>query len=327
MTRPGLLQQCLYSEQDEDVLAANFRLFRIFEATDQDAYLADNAHNIRAIAGRGDLVVDRKLISALPNLEIVSVFGAGYDGVDVDAASEAGVMVTNTPDVLSGDVADLAVGLYLAVMRDLVTADAYVRRGIWKERGPYRLFNRVGGRTAGIVGLGRIGREIAGRLSAMGMDILFWSRTSKEAPAGWTRVEDRHELAARSDALFVALAANRDTLHFVDRGMIEAVGPEGVIVNISRGSTIEEQALLDCLETRRLGAAGLDVYANEPDVNRRFCHLDNVVLHPHHGSGTIESRREMGELVTGNLIAHFQGKPPLTPVNAGRIGQFRKAGS
>ena len=326
MTRPGLLQQCLYSERDEDVLAANFRLFRIFEATDQDAFLADNARNIRAIAGRGDLVVDRKLISVLPNLEIVSVFGAGYDGVDVDAASEAGVIVTNTPDVLSGDVADLAVGLYLAVMRDLVTADAYVRQGIWKERGPYRLFNRVGGRTAGIVGLGRIGREIAGRLAALGMNILYWSRTDKAA-ADWTRVEGRHELAARSDVLFVALAANRDTFHFVDRGMIEAVGPEGVIVNISRGSTIDEQVLLDSLENRRLGAAGLDVFADEPDVNRRFCHLDNVVLHPHHGSGTIESRREMGELVTGNLIAHFRGKLPLTPVNADRVGKSKTTGS
>ena len=315
MPKPELLQLRSYSGQDDAELERHFELFRLFEAADRDAYLAEHGTRIRAIAGSGDLQIDRKMIRSLPSLEIISVFGAGYDGVDVEAATEAGVIVTNTPDVLSGDVADLAVALFMCVSRDIVNAHDYVRSGTWSRQGQYRLFSRIAGQRAGIVGLGRIGLEIGKRLSALGMEISYWSRSMKECPAGWNWFRDPHELAARSQALFVALASNADTREFVDRRMMEAVGPDGGLVNISRAATIDEEALLDLLESGGLGWAGIDVFEGEPDVNPRFCQLANVVLHPHHGSGTVESRREMGKLVTGNLIAHFQGKPALTPVN------------
>ena len=315
MPKPELLQLCPYSERDNAELERNFEVFRMFETDDVEAYLEKHGDRIRAIAGRGDLVVDRRMLAALPNLEIISVFGAGYDAVDVDGATEAGVIVTNTPDVLSGDVADLAIALFLSVTRDIVAAHEYVRSGAWWRRGPYRLFRRIAGQKAGIVGLGRIGLEIGTRLDALGVRISYWSRTAKECPDNWNWIDDPHQLASESQALFVALAANDDTHHFVDKRMIEALGPDGVLVNISRAATVDEEALLDSLESGRLGWAGIDVFEGEPKVDARFRQLKNVILHPHHGSGTVESRQEMGELVTGNLKAHFQGKPPLTPVN------------
>ena len=315
MTKPALLQLAPYPDADNVKLDRDFEVFRLYTADDQTCYLNGVGAKIRAVAGRGELAVDRAMIQAMPNLEIISVFGAGYDGVDVAAASEAGVIVTNTPHILSGDVADLAVALFMGIERELLVADRYVRSGEWIRSGKYKLLRRNAGRKAGIVGLGRIGLEIGKRLAALEMDILYWSRTEKPCPGDWEWVNDRHELADRADALFVALAANQDTHHFVDRRMIEAVGPEGAIVNISRAATIDEQALLDCLEGGQLGRAGLDVFEGEPDIDPRFRELDNVILHPHSGSGTIESRREMGDLMLRNLVNHFQGKPPLTPVN------------
>ena len=315
MPKPELLQLCSYPEQDAAELEANFALFPIYQADDPDAYLAEHGHCIRGVAGRGDLALGRRMMKAMPNLEIIAVFGAGYDGVDVDAASQAGVLVTNTPDVLSGDVADLAVALFMGVTRNIANAHEYVRSGEWSRRGPLPLYRRIAGQRAGIVGLGRIGLEIGKRMSALGMDIAYWSRSAKDCPEGWEWVSDPHELALRSQALFVALAANAETHHFVDRRMIEALGRDGVLINISRSTTIDERAMLDSLESGALGSAGIDVFEGEPDVDPRFRELDNVLLHPHHGSGTVESRREMGELVVGNLKSHFFGNGALTPVN------------
>ena len=320
MPKPEVLQLRPYSEHDNAELERHFELFRIFEAEDSSSYLAQYGDRIRAIAGRGDLIVDRQMMAEMPNLEIISVFGAGYDGVDVEAASEAGIIVTNTPDVLSGDVADLAVALFMGLTRDIVSAHDYVRSGDWSRRGPYRLFRRIAGQRAGIVGLGRIGLEIGRRLHALGMEISYWSRMAKDCPEGWNWVGDPHQLASESQALFVALAANEDTCQFVDRRMMEALGPDGVLVNISRAMTVDEEALLDSLENGKLGGAGIDVFKGEPNVDPRFHRLENVILHPHHGSGTIESRKEMGELVITNLKAHFQGKSPLTPVNREVVG-------
>lgn len=314
MTKPHILQVGPYPEWDQGPLDDAFHAHRYFEAADKAAFLAEVGPNIRGIATRGELGADAAMIAACPKLEIISVYGVGFDAVDLGAARARGIRVTNTPDVLTNDVADLGVAMMLVQSRGMIGAETWVRDGSWAAKGLYPLQRRVWGKRAGVLGLGRIGFEVAKRLAGFDMQIAYSDVAAKDHGAQWEYIADPVALAARSDFLFVTLAASAATRHIVGARVIEALGPEGMLINISRASNIDEEALLAALETGRLGSAALDVFEGEPKLNRRFLKLPNVLVQPHHASGTFETRKAMGQLVRDNLAAHFAGRPLLTPV-------------
>lgn len=309
MGKPGLLQIGPYPQWDEDPLNAAFDVHRFFEVTDPDSFLVEKGAGIRAVATRGNRGVSNELLAALPNVEIVSVYGVGFDAVDIDYCKSRGIRVTNTPDVLTRDVADLALAMMLAQARGIVGAEQWIRSGDWASKGGYPLKKRVHGAKAGVLGLGRIGFEIARRLAPLDMDIAYTDQEAKPYAKDWTFIADPQELAAHSDFLFVALAATAVTRHIVSTSFIEAVGPEAMIINVSRASNIDEEAMLSALENKTLGSAALDVFEGEPALNPRFAKLENVLLQPHHASGTVETRKDMGKLMRNNLDAHFAGRP------------------
>lgn len=314
MTKPHVLQVGPYPEWDQGPLDAAFHMHRYFEAADKPDFLACVGPQVRAIATRGDLGASADMIAACPQLEMIAVYGVGYDGVHMASARARGIRVTNTPDVLTDDVADLAVGMVLALSRGIVGAEAYVRSGDWAARGMYPLQRKVTGRRAGILGLGRIGHQIARRLEAFGMPISYCSRAPKPGAERWTFVDNPVALARSCEVFVVALAATAETRHIVGRDVMAALGPRGMIVNISRAANLDEEALLEALETGSLGGAALDVFEGEPALNPRFLTAPNVLLQPHHASGTYETRQAMGQMMRDNLTAHFAGQPLLTPV-------------
>lgn len=314
MTKPHILQVGPYPEWDQGPLDDAFHAHRYFEAADKAAFLAEVGPHIRGIATRGELGADAAMIAACPKLEIISVYGVGFDAVDLGAARARGIRVTNTPDVLTNDVADLGVAMMLVQSRGMIGAETWVRDGSWAAKGLYPLQRRVWGKRAGVLGLGRIGFEVAKRLAGFDMQIAYSDVAAKDHGAQWEYIADPVALAARSDFLFVTLAASAATRHIVGAPVIEALGPEGMLINISRASNIDEEALLAALETGRLGSAALDVFEGEPKLNPRFLKLPNVLVQPHHASGTFETRKAMGKLVRDNLAAHFAGRPLLTPV-------------
>ena len=314
MTKPHLLQMGAYPSWDVEALEANFELHRYYEAQDKAAFVAEHASNIRGIATRGEIGASRALINSLPNLEIISVYGVGYDAVDLEVARARNIRVTNTPDVLTKDVADLAIAMMLAQSRAVVPGDDWVRSGKWASAGNMPLQRRVHGKKAGILGLGRIGYEVARRLVGFDMDIAYCDVAARDFAVDWTFVPDARTLAQRSDFLFVTLTGGPATRHVVDRSVIEALGPAGSLINVSRASNVDENALLDALEAGHLGWAALDVFESEPRLDPRFTLLPNVLLQPHQASATEETRRAMGSLVLGNLTAHFEGRTLPTPV-------------
>ncbi len=314
MSKPHILQVGPYPEWDQAPLDAAFVAHRYFEAADKATFLAEVGPQVRGIATRGELGANAAMIAACPQLEVISVYGVGYDAVDLEACRARGIRVTNTPDVLTNDVADLGVAMMLMQSRGMLGAESWVRDGSWATKGLYPLKRRVWGRRAGVLGLGRIGYEVAKRLAGFDMQIAYSDVSPKDYAAGWDFVADPVALAARSDFLFVTLAASAATRHIVGKEVIAALGPEGMLINISRASNIDEGALLDALETGALGSAALDVFEGEPKLNPRFLSLPNVLLQPHHASGTVETRKAMGQLVRDNLSAHFEGRPLPTPV-------------
>ena len=313
MTKPNLLVLAPLAGWADNPLAQDFTLHELWRAPDRAAYLVAHGPEIDAIATRGDLGADAALIAACPNARIISVFGVGFDAVDLAACRSRGIRVTNTPDVLTTDVADLGVTMLLALSRNVVTADHYARSGDWITGGAFPLQRRVSGQRAGILGLGRIGMAIATRLAAFDMDIAY-SATAPKSGVAWEFIADPVALAARSDCLIVALAASAATRHIVSRDVIAALGPKGTVINISRAANIDEDALLDALESGTLGGAALDVFEGEPALNPRFAALSNVLLQPHHGSATADTRSAMGNLMRDNLIAFFAGRELPSPV-------------
>jgi lactate dehydrogenase-like 2-hydroxyacid dehydrogenase len=314
MAKPEILQVGSYPAWDEEPLNEAFHVHRYFEADDKAGFLAQVGSGIRGIATRGDLGANRTMIDACPNLEVISVYGVGFDAVDLAACRERSIRVTNTPDVLTNDVADLAIAMMLCLSRGVIGAETWVKDGSWVEKGLYPLKRQVWGRKAGILGLGRIGFAIAQRLKGFGMDIAYCGPSPKDHAQGMVYIADPVALAARSDFLFVSLAASATTRHIVGREVIAALGADGMLINISRASNVDEEALLEALESGALGSAALDVFEGEPKLNRRFLTLPNVLVQPHHGSGTIETRKAMGQLLRDNLAAHFAGQPLPTPV-------------
>ena len=293
-----------------DPLRADYRCHDYYQSSHKPGLLAAEGQRIRGLVQGGGTVTPTELLDQLPKLEIISVFGVGYDGVPVDYCRKRGLKVTNTPDVLTDDVADVAVGLVLMTGRGFAKAERFVRSGDWEKKGP-ELTTKLGGRTAGILGLGRIGKAIGQRLEAMGMKIAYTGR--KPQPGVHYRyVPDLKALAAASDFLIVACPGGPATKHLVNADVLAALGKKGTIVNIARGSIIDEPALVKALQDGTIGGAGLDVFADEPHVPKPLLAMDNVVLLPHVGSATNETRKAMGDLCKANLDAWFAGRPLLT---------------
>jgi hydroxypyruvate reductase len=277
------------------------------------AAFAAAAPRIRAVIANGEAKVPRELIARLPALEVISVFGVGYDGIDVPAAHERGVPVTNTPEVLNDDVADLAMGLLLAVARRIPQADQFVRTGQW-PKGPMPLARKLSGARLGVVGMGRIGQAIALRALAFRMEVAYTAR-SPRASVNHTYYPDAAALAAAVDFLVVITPGGAATRGMIDARVLQALGADGYLVNVARGSVVDEPALIDALRNGVIAGAGLDVFVNEPNVPEALRAMPNVVLTPHIGSGTRQTREAMGQLTFDNLRAHFAGQPLLTPVD------------
>jgi lactate dehydrogenase-like 2-hydroxyacid dehydrogenase len=265
------------------------------------------APKVRAICGIGESKVDAELIARLPALEIISIMGVGYDGVDVAAAKARGVVVTHTPDVLNDDVADLALALMLNVARRIPQADQYLRQGRWPS-GPMPLARKMSGARLGIVGMGRIGQSIAERAKAFGMSIAYTARSAKPALSYAFHPTPR-ELAAASDFLVVITPGGAATRKLINAEVLRALGPEGYLVNVARGSVVDEAALIEALREGVIAGAALDVFENEPNVPEALRALDNAVLVPHIGSATTQTRHAMAARAFDNLEAHFAGKP------------------
>ena len=270
------------------------------------------APTLRGIVATGQSVVARELIARLPKLEIIAVLGTGYDGIDMEAAREHNVCVTHTPGVSTDDIADFAIALLLAAARQVVAADRFVRRGQWTT-GRYPLTPRVFGGRIGIVGLGRIGRAVAARAQAFGMSIAYTGRTPKPDVA-YRWCSDARTLAAEVDYLVVCASGGAATRALIDAAVLAALGPSGVLVNIARGSVVDEGALVEALRERRILAAGIDVFWDEPRVPDALLALDNVVLTPHMAGTTGATVQAMLDLTFDNLEAHFAGRPVPTPV-------------
>ena len=276
-----------------------------------------NRETITAVAFKGHrpLEFDKTKFDLLPKLKIISNFGVGYDAIDISEASVRSVKVTNTPDVLNDDVADIAVGMLISLSREFLMGVNWVKSGDWGKLGEMPLNRTISGKKAGILGLGRIGSAIANRLSAFKMDIHYYARSKKSTADSWTYHADPVALAHEVDFLFVALVGGEETSKFASAEVIQALGPDGILINISRGSTVDEDALLKALETKALRGAALDVFAGEPNINPKFLELDNVFMQPHQGSGTVETREAMSKLQRDNLSNFFANRALLTPVN------------
>jgi lactate dehydrogenase-like 2-hydroxyacid dehydrogenase len=293
---------------------ARFDLVKLWEADDRDALLRARGGEVLGVATNGQLPVDDALLDALPKLQIVAHFGVGYDSVDTDATRARGVVVTNTPDVLDAEVADTAMGLLLMTVRELGAAERHLRAGRWAAEGAYRLTpHTVAGRTLGIAGLGRIGLEIAKRAEPFGLQIEYHNRHRRDDVA-FPYHPTLVELAAAADTLMIVLPGGAATHHIVDAEVLSALGPDGIVINIGRGSVVDTDALVTALRAGTIAGAGLDVYEDEPRVPQELIDVETAVLLPHVGSASVATRRAMGQLVVDNLISWFDHGNAVTPV-------------
>lgn len=307
-----ILQMAPMMQHVEAALNDAYTVLKYWEAEDKDAMIAANAASIRGIATNGHVGCSKTLMAKLPNLEIIASNGVGYDSIDIAACKAAGVRVTNTPDILSDAVAEITLGLIIALCRRIPQADQYMRAGHWLEAN-YPLTGELTGAKVGILGLGRIGKEVARRCQAFKMQVVYHGR-NKQPYEPYPYYDDLVEMAKDVDWLVVIAPGSEETTGIVSRRVMEALGPEGHLVNIARGALVDETALVALLQSGRLGGAALDVFAQEPNVPDALFALDNVVLSPHQGSATWKTRIAMGTLVIRNLAAHFAGNPLPTPV-------------
>jgi lactate dehydrogenase-like 2-hydroxyacid dehydrogenase len=293
----------------EVALGEKYVVHKLYERADPGDTLSAIGDKIQAIAGSA---VAKDLMQRLPNLEIIAGYGVGYDGIDTAAAQRRNIRVTNTPDVLNDAVAELAQGLMISLARRLPQADRFVREGRW-SKGSFPLQVELSGKTVGILGLGRIGKNIARRCLGMNMRVIYSGR-QKQTNQPYIFYDDRVDMARDADWLVVITSGGEGTKGLVSRPMLEALGADGYLVNLSRGSVVDEAALIDLLQSGGLAGAALDVFADEPHVPDALRTLDNVVLSPHHASGTEQTRDAMGALLVANLDAWFEGKPLLSQV-------------
>ena len=296
-----------------DQLGERFTVHRLWEAPEQDRFLQEIGARIRGIAtSPGHGRVDSALLDHLPNLEIISSFGVGYDHIDAAEAARRGVIATNTPDVLNEEVADLTLGLLLATIRQLPQADRYLRQGRWLEK-PFPLTTTLRERKVGILGLGRIGKAIARRVEAFGVEVLYHSRSRQEG-VPYPYYPTLVGLAEACDVLIVITPGGEGTRHIVNAEVLRALGPNGILINVARGSVVDERALIEALRDKTILSAGLDVFEDEPRVPQELIDIEHVVLLPHVGSASVHTRNAMGQLVVDNLVAWFDERGPLTPV-------------
>jgi lactate dehydrogenase-like 2-hydroxyacid dehydrogenase len=293
----------------EAALAERYAVHKLHEQPDPDAWLAENGARIRAHAGSG---VQADLMEKLPNLEIIAGFGVGYDNIDTKTAKARNIRVTNTPNVLNDAVAELTIGLMIALARRIPHGDQFVRQGKWPA-GNMGLFSELTGKTVGILGLGRIGKEIATRAQAMKMRVVYTGR-KRQPSEPHIFYDSLTDMARDSDWLVIIAPGGKSTDGIVSRDVLEALGPKGMLVNVARGTLIDEPAMLELLQSGGLGGAALDVFVDEPKVPEAFLTLDNVVLSPHQGSATHQTRDAMGALLVANLEAHFAGEPLISAV-------------
>ncbi len=296
----------------EERLKARFLVHALAADADPDN-LPEAVREARALVSFGATGASAAMMDALPRLEMIGLFSVGYDKVDVAHAKAKGIKVSNTPDVLTDDVADLAVGLLYATVRNIAANDRMVRSGRWARGETVHLSRSVTGRRIGILGLGRIGRAIARRVEPVAGEIIYHNRRP-QPDTPYRYVDDPIQFARESDVIIVATSGGPEARKLVDAKMLDALGPQGVLINISRGSVIDEEALVAALVQGRIGGAGLDVFAQEPHVPETLFAMDNVVLQPHQGSATVNTRKAMADLVLANLDAWAAGKPLITPV-------------
>jgi lactate dehydrogenase-like 2-hydroxyacid dehydrogenase len=311
--KPDLLMPVAMLPRTMAAVEAAFTTHRLWEAADRAALIATIAPRCRFVAAGGHAVIDAPLIRGLPRLEIIANFGVGYDSVDVAEAARRGIVVTNTPDVLTEEVADLAIGLLIATARELPQADRYLREGHWRKAAFPLTRGTLRGRSLGIVGLGRIGKAIAKRAQAFDLSISYFGRT-RQADVPFRFYDRLVSLAEAVDTLIVMVPGGAGTKDMVDAKVLRALGPSGILINVSRGSVVDEAALIEALRSGTILAAGLDVFADEPNVPQALIGLPNVVLLPHVGSASEHTRQAMGQLMLDNLIAWKEGHAPLTPV-------------
>ena len=313
MSRPEILMPRPMNPLVAEQLSESFILHRLYEQPDPEAHLDAIAPRIRGVAtGAGTLRIDSGLIDRLPNLEIIASFGVGYDHVDAVHAGKKGVVVTNTPDVLNEEVADTALGLLLCTLRQLPQAERHLRAGKWLEK-PFPLTATLRGRKVGILGYGRIGKAIARRLDAFDVEVVYHGRNRQEG-VPHRHFETRLDMARYVDVLIVITPGGAETNNLVDAQVLEALGPDGVLINVARGTVVDEKALIEALRNGTILSAGLDVFAEEPQVPRELIDMEHVVLLPHVGSASVHTRNAMAQLVVDNAKSWFAGKGPLTPV-------------
>jgi len=313
MPLPPVLVTKRMPEAGHRALEAHFAVTVLSDEADPEAAFARLAPSLRFAASTGARRFDAGTIARLPSLEIVANFGVGYDSVDTTACAARGIVVTNTPDVLNDEVADTTIALLLATIRRIPQADRFVRSGVW-PKGPFPLSPTLIGRTVGIVGFGRIGRAIASRLEAFAVRAIVYHARHPRADARYAYYPNLIDMARDCDVLIAIVPGGAETRHLISREVMEALGPGGCLINVARGSVVDEAALVDCLAHGRLGMAGLDVFEREPEVPAALFAMDNVVLAPHVGSATHHTRDAMALLVAENLIAWKDGGRPPTPV-------------
>lgn len=292
---------------------AMFTVHHLAKAKDPETLLAEIGPRVRGMARGGHVRIERALIERLPKLEIIANFGVGYDGIDLKAAAERDIVVTNTPDALTEEVADTTLGLLLMTVRELSAAERHLRAGKWATAGAYPLTGSLRDRTVGMVGLGRIGMAIARRLDAMKIPVVYHTRHARD-DAPYRHYPDLRQMAADVDVLLVIVPGNASTRNMIDAAVLSALGPNGILINVGRGAVVDEPALIRALTDRTIRAAGLDVFADEPNVPAELIALPNAVLLPHVGSASIHTRDAMGQILVANLKSWFEDGRPLTPV-------------
>jgi lactate dehydrogenase-like 2-hydroxyacid dehydrogenase len=294
-------------------LSAAFRVHKLWEQKDPAGYIREIGGSVRAIGGSlHSPYYNAELLKPFPKLEFIANFGVGYDGVDAAWCGKNGIIVSNTPDVLTDEVADLALGLLLSTIRQLPQADAYLRRGDWLKA-PFPLTTTLRGRKVGILALGRIGKAIAQRLEGFGVEISYHGR-SRQGDVSYHYHPTLVGMAKEVDVLLSVAPGGEATKHVINADVLKALGPDGILINVGRGSVVDEQALIKSLAAGTILSAGLDVFEDEPRVPQALIDMPHVVLLPHVGSASHHTRRLMGQLVVDNLISWFSGKGPITPV-------------
>lgn len=294
------------------MIAERYDLHRYDLLDDKSAFLAEVGAKITAIVTSARFGVPVGLMDQLPNLEVITSFGVGHDLIDLAACRARGIRVSTTPDILTDDVADTAIMLMHASMRQLLAGDDWVRSGKWAANGPMALTRSLRGKKLGIVGLGRIGQAIAARALPSGLEISYFGRTPKDVDHRF--FDDLIGLAEWADILILSCPGGESTKGIINADVLSALGPTGIVINVARGSVIDEPALIDALRSKTIGGAGLDVFYNEPNMDRAFAAFENVVLYPHHASGTVETRDGMAQLVVDNLDAWHERGELITPI-------------